>query len=75
MNTWTCGDCGHSVHRNPEDPATEEWTEQFIGFHADLHARQLAEHDGDRKSLQNMLLFPALHTGVAWLKRHEKGEK
>lgn len=57
---WECPDCGLQIQRNPDDPLSEEWTRARIAACEDVHAQQLAEHDGDREALRLHLRNPGL---------------
>lgn len=58
------------IHRNPDDPHSEAWTDQHIAEHKSIHAAQLQAHDGDRESLRRKLKHPAHHAAIAALEDH-----
>lgn len=60
MSTWECRDCGLTIHRNPDDPASEAWAKAHIAACRKTHAQQLADHGGDREALRLHLRNPAL---------------
>jgi hypothetical protein len=57
---WKCVDCDITVYRNPDDSASESWTENLDKHHETEHAKQLAEHHGDRDAMQLRMAQPGL---------------
>jgi len=71
---WECEWGCLTIHLHP-DPAHEsqEWVRQVMTYHDALHARQLAEHGGDREALRRRLTTPASHAAVQQLVAKPEG--